>query len=352
MAQASHQSADSRPRREGYRLHASTYVAGAFVAAALALAIVPGQVTDHGTAVEHGWPWIFLKQTNWAAGILGPKFSAWHLLQFSEDASDTPVAKADFRPHVLALDLVSALLLLIPCVAAFECSRRRRNCAIQFSLRSLMACVLFAACACGWLLHLDRQVRQEEAAGQALRKLGAEVSTRPLLPTWLLEICPCDATQRFCRVTRVNLFPGSISCGAFKFNERNAAIDDAAIAPLAELTCMVELNLDGVRLTDCSMEKISRLRKLEDLSLNSTKITDAGLAQLSHLGSLKTLSLCNTAITDAGLVHLAEIRSLKYVFLDGTQVTPEGMRKLKQALPSLKTTNFGDQLDLQDFSPF
>lgn len=352
MAQASHQSAELSQRRAWYRLHASSCLAGAFIAAALVLAIVPGQVSDYGTTVEHGWPWIFLKQTNWAAGILGPKYGAWHLLRFSAVASDTSVARAEFRPHVLTLDLVSALLLLISCMAAFECSRRRRTCAIQFSLRSLTACVLFAACACGWLLHIYRQVRQEEAAGEAVRKLRAEVSTRPLLPTWLLEICPNDATRRFCCVTGVDLFPGSVFCGAFEFLQRNAVIDDDALTPLADLQFVVKLRLDHTRLTDRGMESISRLRKLEDLSLNNTKITDAGLAQLSQLRSLKKLSLCNTAITDAGLVHLARIPSLKYVYLDGAQVTRAGMRKLKQTLPSLKTTIFDDQLDLQDFTAF
>ncbi|HUY92683.1 MAG TPA: hypothetical protein VMV10_28340 [Pirellulales bacterium] len=323
------------------------------MAAALVLAVVPGEVNSEGAVARHGWPWTYLTHSDRMAWLLmKPKLSAWHFLRSSEIGSDASFVKTEFRPETLALDLATALLILILSAAVLERSRRRRGCDIQFSLRSLLVCVLLAACGCGWWLHFDRQRRKEQTAAESLRKLGAEVSISPLLPTWLLELCPNETNQRFCRVTGVDLFPGSIICGAFEFLERNAAIDDDALAPLAELTCVVELRLDHTRLTDHGMERISRLRRLEDLSLDNTKITDAGLVHLSNLRLLKKLSLCNTAITDAGLVHLAKIHSLKYVFLDGTHVTPEGMRKLKQAMPSLKATSFDDKLDLQDFSPF
>lgn len=352
MERTSTQRASAGTRRRWYRLHASTYVAGAFVAAGLVLAVVPGEVSDYGVMVEHGWPRVYLRETNWAAGILGPKFNAWHLLRFSEISSDPSLVKTDFRPDMLAVDLVSALLTLILWVSIFECSRRRRNRAIQFSLRSLLACVLIAACGCGGWLHLDRQRRKEQTAAEAMRKLGAEISISSLLPTWLLELCSNETAQQFNCVTGVDFFPGSFICGAVEFLERNPTIGDDSLAPLADLTRVTELRLDHTRLTDRGMQNVSQLPGLEELSLDSTKITDAGLAPLSKLRSLKKLSLCNTAVTDAGLVHLAKIRSLKYVFLDGTQVTPEGMRKLKQSLPSLKTTSLDDKLDLEDFSPF
>ena len=339
MEPTSTQRASSADRRPWYRLHASTYVTGAFVAAALVLAIVPGEVSLEGLTVRHGWPWVYLKETNWSAGILEPRFSAWHLLRPGRAEGNASALKTEFRPDVLALDIGVSLSILILSVAVFERLRSQRRCATQFSLRSLLACVLIAACGCGWWLRTDRQLRKEEAAAESLRKLGAEISVSSLLPTWLLELCPNEAPQQFNRVTGVDLCPGGMLCGGFEFMQLNPTIGDDSLAPLSDLTRVTELWLDYVGLTDRGIQNVSQMQRLEELSLDSTKISDAGLAPLSKLRSLKKLSLCNTAITDAGLVHLAKIRSLKYVFLDGTQVTPEGVRKLKQALPALKTTS-------------
>jgi Leucine-rich repeat (LRR) protein len=196
--------------------------------------------------------------------------------------------------------------------------------------------------ACGMRLRMVAATRQ--AMPRTAGRRGSAAKTR---------LADAKSLQQYYRVTDVILFPEFTFCGVglSTYFDRNATIDDEDLTPLGQLTFAKKLRLDYTRLTDRGMESISSLQRLENLSLDSTKITDAGLAPLAKLRSLKTLNLCNTAITDAGLVHLAEIRSLKYVFLDGTQVTPEGMRKLKQALPSLKTTSFDDQLDLQDFSP-
>lgn len=157
MSRASNQPTGSSPQRPWYRLHASTYLAGAFVAAKLVLAELPGEVGLEGMTAEHGWPWTYLTRVDILAGDLQPKLSAWDLLRNYDRGQQPRPLETDFRPRVLAADLGISLLLLVGATAALELSRRLRSCAIQFSLRSLLVSVLLAGCGCVWWLHIDRQ---------------------------------------------------------------------------------------------------------------------------------------------------------------------------------------------------
>ena len=340
MSRASNQPTGSRPQRPWYRLHASTYVAGAFVAAGLMLAELPGEVGLEGMTAEHGWPWTYLTRVDILAGDLQPKLSAWDLLRFHDRGQKPWSLETDFRPRVLAADLGISLLLLVGATAALELSRRRRSCAIQFSLRSLLVSVSLAGCGCGWWLHIDRQFCTQQAAAAALRKLGASTSASPVFPSWLTEQIENEAIDRYHRVTDVVLFPESGFCyvGIPMILEQNAAIGDEDLAPLNQLPFARRIRLDYTHLTNRGMASLQRLTRLEDLSLRSTKVSDAGLAHLAKLRSLRRLDLSYTDITDAGLVHLKQLSSLESVDLDGTRVTPEGIHRLKQALPALKAT--------------
>jgi Leucine-rich repeat (LRR) protein len=54
------------------------------------------------------------------------------------------------------------------------------------------------------------------------------------------------------------------------------------------------------------------------------------------LPNLDTLTLAGTRVTDRGLAHLKRLTKLSSLNLSGTQVTDTGVKKLMQALPSLR----------------
>jgi hypothetical protein len=99
---------------------------------------------------------------------------------------------------------------------------------------------------------------------------------------------------------------------------------------------VVEVNLEGRRISDDDLKVLKPLRHLRKLDLEETPITDEGLKHLSHLTSLEHLDLEETRVTDAGMVHLKGLKSLKTINLDDTRVSKRGEQVLKDAIPGLR----------------
>ncbi|MEN9732821.1 MAG: hypothetical protein RLZ45_816 [Verrucomicrobiota bacterium] len=112
-------------------------------------------------------------------------------------------------------------------------------------------------------------------------------------------------------------------------------VTDASIAPLKEVTSLIELNLGATRITDAGLANLSHLGYLQNLQAPLTGITDAGLARLKGLSNLVSINLYGTQISDAGLEHLRGLKHLRSVYVWQTKVTPEGAAKLKESLPWL-----------------
>lgn len=119
------------------------------------------------------------------------------------------------------------------------------------------------------------------------------------------------------------------------FYLQGAAIKDADIAPVAQLSKVAYLHLGKTSVTDAGLAYIKGLADLEQLHLEGTAVTDKGLVHLKDLKKLTYLNLYNTAVTDAGLAQLTGLANLKHLYLWQTKVTGEGVKKLKQALPGL-----------------
>ncbi len=115
-----------------------------------------------------------------------------------------------------------------------------------------------------------------------------------------------------------------------------ATFDDAALAKFAPIAdAVVDLDLNGSRVTDAALPEVVKMKNLDRLRLENTAVTDAALPSLKQLPKLQSLSLYGCAITDAGLPALAGIPTLKHVYLGATKVTPEGVAALNQAAPQL-----------------
>jgi mono/diheme cytochrome c family protein len=117
------------------------------------------------------------------------------------------------------------------------------------------------------------------------------------------------------------------------YNMQGAAVNDAALVPVAGLANVVELHLGKTSVTDAGLVHLKGLTNLAVLHLEGTKVTDAGLVHLKNLPNLEYLNLYGTNVTDAGLSHLTGLKKLKKLYLWQTKVTPAGVETLKKALP-------------------
>ncbi len=120
------------------------------------------------------------------------------------------------------------------------------------------------------------------------------------------------------------------------FRPQGTNINDAAIAPLKDVTSLTDLNLAGTKITDAGLAAVAALTNLTRLHLELTPITDAGLAHLKKLSNLNYLNLYGTAVTDPGLENLKGLRNLRHLYLWQTKVTDAGAKNLTAALPNLE----------------
>lgn len=106
-----------------------------------------------------------------------------------------------------------------------------------------------------------------------------------------------------------------------------ASVSDA-LAQLAKVKTLTDLNLANQKLTDKDLAQLKDLTNLTRLHLEKTPITDAGLPHLSKLVHLQYLNLYGTQVGDAGLDHLKGLPKLKKLYLWQTKVTDAGVDKL------------------------
>lgn len=114
-----------------------------------------------------------------------------------------------------------------------------------------------------------------------------------------------------------------------------SAVTDATIAPLKDVTSLVELNLATTKVTDAGLSVLKSLTYLQNLQLQLTGVTDASMGLISKLPNLVTLNLYGTGVTDAGLEQLTGLKHLRSLYLWQTKVTAGGVKKLQTALPGV-----------------
>lgn len=188
----------------------------------------------------------------------------------------------------------------------------------QFRLRTLLVgLTLLAVVPGGYVVYQRAEARKQKAAVDELNELGAEVYARP---KWLHSLLVPGA-------------PGDVVGLGLRNRTR---VNDSNLAPLADLSELIWLDLQYTAVTDAGLVHLSGLKKLERLRLDETQITDAGLAHLSGLPNLQVVNLSSTQITDAGLAHLEYLPSLQEVNLQKTKITPAATSKLLQAQPNLQ----------------
>jgi Leucine Rich repeat len=110
-------------------------------------------------------------------------------------------------------------------------------------------------------------------------------------------------------------------------------ITDAGMANL-DLKNVVNLNLDGLPITDAGLKSLPVLPSLRSLQLTGTQIKGRGLSRIAAFSNLEHLLLNGGAVTDEGLRHLAGAKSLVMLSLDGMPFSAAGLKPVV-SLPRL-----------------
>ena len=110
-------------------------------------------------------------------------------------------------------------------------------------------------------------------------------------------------------------------------------VTDAGLAHVAELPNLRHLTLGGTAVTD--LAPLARLTALETLQLQGARVTDAGLAALAQLPNLRTVDLMWTPTGDGAIAALAGKPALGD-FRSGMQVTDRGLALLRE-FPAWRT---------------
>lgn len=186
---------------------------------------------------------------------------------------------------------------------------------LRFSLRSLLIAITVLAVVSVWLGFERAAARKQMLAIQNLAPTVPETYAKP---NWIWTVLEPHA-------------PGRVVGLAIRSNQAT----DEQLAPIADLSDLVWLDVDETQITDDGVERLTGLHKLERLRIDSTSLTDAGAAHLTKFPKLHQLNLERTKITDAGLLELAKMPSLKEVYVPMKNVTPVGVEQLRKACPKL-----------------
>jgi hypothetical protein len=108
-----------------------------------------------------------------------------------------------------------------------------------------------------------------------------------------------------------------------------------AIPKIDRRGCVVELKLEGKRVSDDALDELGGLTELRSLSLFAADISDEGLEKLQAVVSLDSLGLCGTPITDNGLTALHKMKNLRHLWLSKASFTTVALDELREAVPGL-----------------
>lgn len=112
-------------------------------------------------------------------------------------------------------------------------------------------------------------------------------------------------------------------------------ITDAGLKSLPDLPSLRSLRLMGTRIEGTGLSRIASFPKLEGLFLDGCPLGDNALVHLAGLNSLRALSLNGIPLSAAALKHVVELSSLRFLSIRGCQVRHEDVELIKAKLPLL-----------------
>ncbi len=370
------------------RLHRSTYVVAALIAAALVFASIPGRMDlDPGergpnfpcACVEHGWPWPFLWRKldistfHWySAGTDGDRLAGLKPTELW--AIGRNVRRIDFL--TLAENVVAGAGIVMACAVLFEAWRRRRYRLFQFYLIELFALMTAACVLLSWLSVESRERHEEQDALQCMDHVRCEEEAAG--PHWLRRLIgprlfePFDRVRDLCILNRQDCLGGKLAleiagcnfkhpeelshlrhlrgldCGResaamVRFLPRPDRLEcleciasDAGLAEIHRCRNLQVLTLHeperGELFSANGMAALGALGKLRALGLDDIDVDDAAFAKVEKLPGLEELfftAFCRCGPSDCHLQRIARLKRLTALSLEGREVTDAGLENLK-----------------------
>jgi len=362
-------------RRPWYRLHLSTWLTLPLGLVVAVLVVLPGGMGQYpdppswgwmgdDSAIVHGWPLAFLWRTpaGWTGGCAqAAPFLPWRLTD----------SVREFRLTALVGDLALTGVCLAMFAAIAEWRRRRRQRAVQFTIRELLGCVLVLACVFGWSSHqraISREVEHRLAANNQLMEAGFV----PRLPLWLRAVVGDDRLSSLGFNGPKGTFylsPGIVPMQDIQYiverYPRETCVTVGSVIPHDQANALAAIDrLERIRCTFNSRDDLtwlfgrleghSHLREIfvEFTDQNDT-INDADLALVGKIPHIESLTIGNAAhqLTARGLDELRKCKMLKELALNGATLTDESLATLGN-MPQLRRLNLSAPIPTNaDISP-
>lgn len=194
-------------------------------------------------------------------------------------------------------------------------------------------CLTFSCFVAALFTHpANGQEEAVEAALRDLRESGAEVDyTFRFDPDNFQPTISRISFQGNRRITNSDVAPIAELTSVFRVDLDGTAVDD--IASLSHLEKMTFLDLEGTAIDSSDLIHLKGLTSLKTLVLTETAIADDGLEVVSGMAKLTELRLNGTHVSDGCLVHFESLANLRELHLQNTHVTDDGIARLQERLP-------------------
>ena len=197
----------------------------------------------------------------------------------------------------------------------------------QFSIRSLLVCVLLLALPIGCVSILAVKAKRQRAAVSSLRasnvvvRYDSGMSADRDLGTTVANCLQRHFGPDFVsRVATVRYPPGNLP--------------RCRLAPVRAFWGPRNLLLSGTSLRDSDVSPHG-MQHVETLDASYTDVTDALIRELATHSTLRDLDVSGTAVTNASHEYLAGIPLLRRVVLRDTRVSSRAVESLRAARPML-----------------
>lgn len=196
--------------------------------------------------------------------------------------------------------------------------RNRRRLIPRFRLRTLFVGAVLMSLLLGWYGRHVYRVRQERAAAERLRQVGAKLAMPTFdyagatLPADLYGWFPWFYVDEHTSVTLDSLDGAT----------------DADTQHLAQLRGLQTVRLSGEGFTDEALRGAADVKSLDYLVLELTSVTGEGFAELAGHERLRALKIGPSARPrgDRVFEHVDHLSNLEMLYATGENLTVEGMR--------------------------
>lgn len=143
----------------------------------------------------------------------------------------------------------------------------------------------------------------------------------------------------------------ALNAKAKEFHLCNEEISDVQLGPLAGLTNVEVLDLDGNIISGTGMDVAQSMKQLKKLSLSVNPLTDKGVETISKLDQIENLEIKETKLSADAVAKLGNMQHLKKLEMDDCHISPSSIQYLSgmSSLDTLAVSGVGD-LDDRSFA--